>query len=54
MGILSPTFQKKKEDQSVFLVFAIIQVPLTPPLCQSGTFWGGIFCHSSKFIELYT
>lgn len=46
MGILSPTFEKK-EDQSVFLVFAVTEVPLTPSLCQSGTFWGGISCHFS-------
>ena len=29
MGISSPAFEKKKEDQSVFLVYAVFQVPLT-------------------------
>lgn len=28
MGIPFPAFEKKKEDQSVFLLFAVFQVPL--------------------------
>ena len=44
IGISSLAFKKKKEDPSVFLIFAVFLMPLTQKklICQSGIFWGDV------------